>query len=984
MADNPVRYSDLLQPDDSITKAISQLEQLSTTYADMLKKINEQAKQLETSIKKVSGATDEGQQKTKAAATQADQLAKAQDKLKQSQSNVGVEMAKLKQVQAEQNQLTKLEIKLNKSKEGSYNKLSAQYSLNKIKLNKMSAEERKATKAGQELEKETKALYEEMKNLQAATGKNQLNVGNYAEAFQALPGPLASTASGIQGVGKQFLALAANPIVAIIAVIAGLFILLVKSMKRSEEGQDRLNKVMTVASSIFGNVMDIFTEIGIALFDTLPKALKIYTNNFKIMVNAITIGILTIRKKWNEWTGDAEEADKMEKKLEEVKAETKDLAKEQVRLAKEIADGFASSVDKAKNFASEVERDAKAASRLADAQAKYNKDERKYIVENAKLDRAAAKARSDSEKLKQLDAERSIELMQQSFDLDEKTLSNELDLAKQRESILKQKSALAVDDIEAKKEIAEAEAKVFEIETRFDELRRQRIRRLNMLRKEAFTQEKERASARLKLTQLEEAETVRANEAIISSDTATYDEKNKALLQNAQIESDTLKQQTAINISELDKRKELQLISDQDYALQKQVIEAQLRDNLLKIAEGLTAAQIKLNKEKADGDLKAIEDAKKAAKERYDASIATIDQETDLRYSEIDIMRTTEAEKTKLRLQTEKDRLKAILELNKAGNKQLSDLEIETIKNTIAKIDQEMQSSANTDYDLYSLAGLKMNDEQKEAINESTQFAIGQVQAFLASKIEAAQIAVDAANTEVAASQSKYDAEIEARNNGYASNVAMAQKELALAKKNQEKALKDQEKARKQQAAIETLQQVGSLVTASAKIWAQLGFPWAIPALAVMWGSFAAAKLKANQVSKQKSESYGDGTVELLEGGSHQSGNDIDFGTKKDGTRRKAEGGEYFAVLNKRSSRKYRKLFPDIMKSLNKGTFEKKYWDAYDMGGVSVNYVGGAGSDLKQLETDVRDIKDQGAKRVTQDGKGGYIIKYKNLTTYVN
>lgn len=91
--------------------------------------------------------------------------------------------------------------------------------------------------------------------------------------------------------------------------------------------------------------------------------------------------------------------------------------------------------------------------------------------------------------------------------------------------------------------------------------------------------------------------------------------------------------------------------------------------------------------------------------------------------------------------------------------------------------------------------------------------------------------------------------------------------------------MKEQQKAQKQQAAIQTLQQIGNMVTATALIWSQLGFPLAIPAIAVMWASFAASKIKAAQLAKQTggtggtggTETYGDGTVELLEGGSHQS-----------------------------------------------------------------------------------------------------------------
>lgn len=78
-----------------------------------------------------------------------------------------------------------------------------------------------------------------------------------------------------------------------------------------------------------------------------------------------------------------------------------------------------------------------------------------------------------------------------------------------------------------------------------------------------------------------------------------------------------------------------------------------------------------------------------------------------------------------------------------------------------------------------------------------------------------------------------------------------------------------------------------------------------------MFISFMAAKSKAASVAK---ESYAEGTIEMLQGGSHASGRDIDLGTKSDGTRRRAEGGEFFAVINKRSSRKYRGVIPRIVK----------------------------------------------------------------------
>ena len=78
------------------------------------------------------------------------------------------------------------EIKQATALEGSYDKLSAQYNLNKQKLNEMTIAERAGTEAGKALEKETLAIYQEMIKLQEATGKHVLSVGDYTKVVQPL------------------------------------------------------------------------------------------------------------------------------------------------------------------------------------------------------------------------------------------------------------------------------------------------------------------------------------------------------------------------------------------------------------------------------------------------------------------------------------------------------------------------------------------------------------------------------------------------------------------------------------------------------------------------------------------------------------------------------------------------------------------------------------------------------------------------------
>lgn len=82
--------------------------------------------------------------------------------------------------------LARLTVQMNSSAEGSYNRLSKQYSILKIQLNGMSEEMRLNTAEGQKMEQEAMRIYQQMIKLQEATGKHTLSVGNYSKAFNGL------------------------------------------------------------------------------------------------------------------------------------------------------------------------------------------------------------------------------------------------------------------------------------------------------------------------------------------------------------------------------------------------------------------------------------------------------------------------------------------------------------------------------------------------------------------------------------------------------------------------------------------------------------------------------------------------------------------------------------------------------------------------------------------------------------------------------
>lgn len=1214
MADNnnPIKYSDLISPDNSITDLIKQLDELSDTYTNALKNIKAEAIQLAEILKKVSGATEDGRKTTKKAADDAERLARAQRDLAFAESENAKKLAELKLAQQEANQINKLIVKINQSAEGSYNRLSAQYSLNKIYLNNMTKAERENTEEGRKLVAQTKEIYEEMKRLQEATGKFQLNVGNYTEASDAIiaygdklketlglnsafgesllalgrggaesKAVFTAIGDGAKALGKTLLGLLSNPVFLAIAGIAAAGAAfkwwydynagLVEATRLTQQftgksGDDLKafrNEVQAVADSFNADFREtliatnaLSKQFGISANEALQlvkdgflaggdangeflDTLKEYPAYFKeagISADQF-VAIVTQTNKMGIFSDKGVDAIKEANlRLREMTTATAaaldgiGISSEQVQ--KDLQTGTKTTFDVIQDVSAKLaelpDNAATVGAAIADIFGGPGEDAGLQYLRTLKdistnMDEVKGKAgvlaQLQEEQLQsQIELQNAlsglfyttggnfetlttqakvfvnqgltaiikgvidiinyfIELYNESvliraiwngivagFKTTFDTLGNLfgffIDIVKATGTALKGAFTLDFDDV--KKGLSDyaaaygnlVKAQVKDITQNFKEGLDDMQKKIKPItipvsvgdtpkeptgNKPVTTQnptvkprgksDAEKAAER-QAKQIEAAykknleATRKMQDAQLQLETDEwakrrqqtqyqYSRQIEDLQHQLQTEKDlneTGRQVINATITALEQQQTealLKIEQDrqlQELALQKESIELRLqavkkgseqeRQLRMQLLENERQTALLQNQQKPTGQqqdagaINASFDAKGAgiADEYLQAQLQIFDQQQALAQSEFDLLRNSEARKTQFRLQAEKERLQKVLELNQQAANKLSDVEVQTIQNTIKKIDQEIEQSKGEERgkDIYDLFGLNLDDDQKEAINTSMQYALDALNTFTAARVAAADAAVEQADKEVSAAQSALDAELEARANGYANNVVQAQKELDLAKKNQEKALKEQQKAQKQQAAIQTLQQIGNMVTATALIWSQLGFPFAIPAIAVMWASFAASKIKAAQLAKQTgetggTETYGDGTVELLEGGSHQSGNDIDLGTKPDGTRRRAEGGEFFAVINKRSSRHFRKIIPDVINSLNNGTFAHKYLKSYSDGdGLTLN-VTGQSPDLRNLSDDVREIKEQNRRRVYVDGDGNTIESYKNL-----
>lgn len=1256
--DNPIKYSDLISPDSSITDLINQLQQLANQYASNIAQIKQGAQDLANSLKNVNGATEQGREATKRAAKQAEELAKSWDQMTQAEKDNAIALEHNKQVRREVQQIAKAEAKIQDNLGTSYNSLSAQYSLLKIKLNQMTQAERQNTEAGRKMEAQAKDIYEQMKKLQEVTGKHQLNVGNYYEgvsqafkdwgnqlpgiiggnnqlfkSFMSLGSSMNGTTSimgglsaGLKALGSTLMSLMANPVFLAVAGVAAVG-MGVKWWYDYNAGIQEATRLTREFTGMVGDELVDFRSEVLAISDTWGKEYKetlqaidaVQANfgiSFREAAEAVKDGFQAgadlngdFLSKLQQYPASFREAgvsvkqfvailtqtrsgifgDKGLDAIKQANARLREMNKSTAdaldaiginsqKVTDDLATGMRSTFDVLQEVSAKLAELPPASQEvgnvLMDVFGKQGRDAGLEMIKsladiNTNLDEVK-KGTGELGELEAQQADAEKELQVALATLFDKTGGNfermkaniSIFVKKALTSLIKgfinltnyiidayNKSAafravwagiaalvtaqfklianvlnafkdllvglgkalvgvftLDLDELwEGVKQFSLALPKMMARQVRdtsqiimnsFDTIAHGHIDPIkvpveftdengyqigdNVLKavnaahaignhksrnassdggsnsgsgggKTASTARKSPATRSGSGTKASRGsgsgrtvDPVKAMEEEFKAQWRLYQEN---LRQRRQYEDSQLvliesaeerekkvaqykfdrqiqdlvdtrnywarlhqinaknqwtpEQEKWINerITSLQlERTEALLNIERKYMIERNQVEKEGNEMLLKTMKEGSAEQLELRKRNLELERQTalMQDAMKPLAEQigdkkinamYDAELANLmdeytqhqlelyDKEQEYYQSEFDLLQKSEKSKTKYRLQAEKERLQKVLELNEQMNNKMSDVEVQAIKNQIAKIDKDIKTLPNND--IYDMLGLELGDEQKQAIDQSLQYATEALDTFMNSYVQAAEAKARLAQQDVDNAKKVLESEIEARNQGYASDVATAQKELDLARKQQEKAQRQQEKAQRAQAAVQAAEQIGNLVTASSLIWRQLGFPWAIPALAVMWGSFAYSKIKAAQAVG--SETYGEGTVQLLSGGSHQSGNDIDLGTTPDGRRRRAEGGEFFAVINKRNSRRYRKVIPDVIRSLNDGSFAGKYLNAYKTDdGLLVN-VTQSPAELKSLSSDVSAIRKAHERKMYADGRGNVIEVYKNV-----
>lgn len=377
-----------------------------------------------------------------------------------------------------------------------------------------------------------------------------------------------------------------------------------------------------------------------------------------------------------------------------------------------------------------------------------------------------------------------------------------------------------------------------------------------------------------------------------------------------------------------------------------------------------------------------------------DFAVEVLDDQQALAEAIFNIVEHTEQDITRFELEQERDRLKEQIRLAKAGMLDWSDTQIKAAEATVEGINNKLKRLEGISAILdriadHGLLGIfDMTDAQYDAWENYADFISDQIDQIIDKYVEMAQAAVDAQQQQVDAARTVYEAELEARANGYANYAATAKKELELQKQTLKEKQKKLDEANRLQRISDMASTTSSLIVAIAQLYkAYAGIPYvgliiAGAAVAGLIAMFAASSASAKSAAAQN---YGEGGYEELQGGSHASGHDIDLGVNNHrGRRMRAEGGESMAIFSRRATKRYRDVLPDLVDSINKGRFEEQYAntlvlpDEMRFGIGKERYV-----NLNKIESSLDQLTEQGAEHYSVMPDGTVIIKRGNVTRII-
>lgn len=377
--------------------------------------------------------------------------------------------------------------------------LRAALEKNKAAWANLRNEEARASKEGQHLLSVIQKQDKEIKELNGSMGNFRDNVGNYpnllgslSSSFTAIAPSAASAAQGIMGMVKASLAFIATPIGAIIAALGAALYALTAYFRGSEEGQNRLNKIVAVGSAIFEQFMNVVEAVGEAVYNAISNPKEAIIEFGKLIKENII----------NRFEGILEFIPAIAKSVKLLfKGEFAEAGKVAADATIKMTTGIENATDKIKNLVDEtvkmVNVGVAMGTRMADLEAEIDRKERALIISRAKIALDVAKLREEAVH-KEGNAKRKA--IEEAIALEKKLSEEEVEFTRMRLELAALRVEANGNDKDALKELADAEAAYYDAQrTAFDNTLRfqKQLEALNEKKKKDGDDEKKRKEKEL-------------------------------------------------------------------------------------------------------------------------------------------------------------------------------------------------------------------------------------------------------------------------------------------------------------------------------------------------------------------------------------------------------------------------------------------------------------------------------------------------------
>lgn len=307
--------------------------------------------------------------------------------------------------------------------DNSYNGLVVQMKKLKDAQKQIDVSTEAGKKAYADYAKKINGINNQLKGLDAQNGVFVRNVGDYANQFGSAMSTMGVGANGLtnglKGVKGVLDVLKSHPIIAIIAIVIALIKKLVDAVKKNEESYNRLKVALAPIQGIMNLIGTAIDKVATKFVELTEKVM-----DFAAKITGKFSGLL--------------------RKLG--------------------LDGLANGIDK---VIDKVQQFTTAATDIETKEANLAKQTRNILVQNAKLERDIAKQRDISSDKQNYNANQRLEAIKKAGEMEKQIAANNLKMAEDEYALLKLKAAQTPNDKEANDQLAQAEAKRYQVQQQY-------------------------------------------------------------------------------------------------------------------------------------------------------------------------------------------------------------------------------------------------------------------------------------------------------------------------------------------------------------------------------------------------------------------------------------------------------------------------------------------------------------------------------------